>query len=501
MTKDLRSFLADAEKVNKLYRITKEVDPKTQLGVLADESDRALLIENVKGFEGWQIASNFNQSRDMEMVGLGVSTREEVLTKLAAAIDAGPKPLKFVENPACQEIVWEGDEANLNNLPIGWHSELDGGKYIGSGVGVVVDPETGNHNTTWPRIQVGDGKQCGFLIYSRHVSQICAKYHNKGESMPMSVSIGHHPSIDIAASLSIHHPSCGELNWASSIAGEDMEFARCANGVPVPAHAEIVLEGECPAGVVQDEGPFGNYMGTYSAGPMARDGVQKAVVFRINRITMRTKPVYRHLNSTIWTEHQRLCMLPIEAKLKTSLLELGHDVHDIHIPSWGGCGLTIIQMTPRGPGEAEQAMLKATMWEDTTLGYMSHTVVVVNRDVNIYDARDVMWAISVRTDWGKPIQQVFNTMCSPLRAGGERVKGMPYRLSGKAMINASILPAKDDFDWWDTNRAWPKGFGKFNLEDFVENYAPTEPRKVRNVTHEEMVAIKPGKHKPEIADD
>jgi 3-polyprenyl-4-hydroxybenzoate decarboxylase len=191
-------------------------------------------------------------------------------------------------------------------------------------------------------------------------------------------------------------------------------------------------------------------------------------------------------------------MLPIEAKLLVALKELGHDVHDLHIPSWGGCGLTIIQMTPRGPGDAEQAMLKSTMWEDTTLGYMSHTVVAVNRDVNIYDARDVMWAISVRTDWGKPVQQIFDTMCSPLRAGAARVKGAPYRLSGKAMINASILPAKDDFDWWDTNRAWPKGFGKYKLEDFVENYTPTEARKVRNVSHEESVAVKPGKYKPEI---
>ena len=498
MGKDLRSFLADAEKSDKLYRITREVNPAEHMGVLADESDKALLVENVTGFEGWRIAANFNQNRDMEMVGMGVDSREDVIKKLAACIDEGPKPLKMVDKGPCQETIWDGEDANLNKLPIAIHSELDGGKYIGSGVGVVVDPDTGHHNTTWPRIQVGDGKTCGFLIYSRHVSEICAKYHSKGAAMPMSVSIGHHPAIDITASLSIHHPDCGELAYASSVAGEDMEFVMCANGVPATAHAEVVIEGEVPAGVLQDEGPFGNYMGTYAAGPMARDGVQKALVFKINRITMRRNPVYRHLNSTVWTEHQRLCMLPMEAKLYTAIKEMGMLVHDIHIPSWGGCGLTIIQMTPRGPGEAEQAMLKATMWEDTTLGFMSHTVVAVNRDVNIYDARDVMWAISVRTDWGQPIQQIFNTPASPLRAGAERVKGLPYRLSGKAMINASVLPPQDDFVWWDINRAWPKGHGSFRLEDFVDNYYPSEPGKVRNVSHEEMVAIKPGKYKPEV---
>ena len=499
MGKDLRSFLADAEEANRLYRITKEIDPNSQIGVLANQSDRALLFENVKGFDGWQIASNFNHNREMEMVGLGVGSREDVIKKLAHCIDQGPRPRTVVTESPVQEIVWEGEDANLNRLPVGQHSELDGGRYIGSGIGIVVDPETGLHNTTWPRIQVGDGKTCGFLIYSAHVSQIAAKYAAAGQAMPMAVSIGHHPAIDIAASLSIHHPTCGELDFASSIAEEDVEFTKCGSiDIEVPSSAEIVLECEVPPSVVQDEGPFGNYMGTYAAGPMARDGVQKAVVINVKRITMRRNPIYRHLNSTIWTEHQRLCMLPIEANLYTALREMGLDVHDVYIPGWGGCGLTIIQMTPRGEGEAESAMLKATLWEDTTLGFMSHTAVAVNRDVNIYDARDVMWAISVRTDWGKPIQQIFNTPASPLRAGARRVKGLPYRLSGKAMINATALPPKDDFDWWDQNRAWPNGYGKYDLADFVDDYQPTEARMRRVVSHDEMVAIKPGKFKPAI---
>jgi 2,5-furandicarboxylate decarboxylase 1 len=499
MAKDLRSFLDDAQNADKLYRVSREADPHTQIGTLADESDRVLLFENVKNYEGWRVACNLNQNRDMEMVGLGVDKREDVVKKLSECIDLGPQPHIVVDSAPVQEIVWEGEEANLNRLPVVQHSELDGGTYIGSGVGVFVDPETGIHNTTWPRIQVGDGRTCGFLIYSPHVNRIAAKYAAQGQAMPMSVSIGHHPAIDIAASLSIHHPNCGELDYAGSIMGEQMEFVKCiTNGIDVPASAEIIIEGEVPPGIVQDEGPFGNYMGTYSAGPVAKNGVQKAVVFKIKRITMRKKPIFRHLQSTVWTEHQRLCMLPIEANLYIALKEMGLDVHDVYIPTWGGCGLTVIQMTTRGPGEAQAAMLKATQWENTTLSFMSHTVVAVNRDVNIYDARDVMWALSVRTDWGKPVTQIFNTPASSMRAGAQRVKGMPYRLSGKAMIDATVLPPKDDFDWWDTNRAWPMGYGKYSLKDFVENYTPNEEPMIRQTSHDEMVAIKPGSFKPEI---
>ena len=499
MKKDLRSFLADAESADRLYRISKEVDPHTNIGALSDESDRVMLFENIKGYEGWQVAANLCQNRDIEMVALGVDSRDEVIKKLAESIDKGEHSHNVVAESPAQEIVWEGDDANLKRLPVVQHSELDGGPYIGSGIGIVVDPDTGYHNTTWPRLQIADGKTCPWLIYSPHVGRITAKYAKAGKPMPMAISIGHHPLIDITASFSIHHPNCGELDFAGNLLGEPMEFVKCGtNDVDVPASAEIIIEGEVPPGKVMDEGPFGNYLGTYAGGPMAKEGVMKSVIFEVKRITMRKKPIFRHLQSTDWTEHQRLCMLPIEANLYTALLEMGIDVHDVYNPSWGGCCATIIQMTPHGPGQAQAAMLKATLWDDTTLSFMSHLVLAVNRDINIYDARDVMWALAVRTNWGKPITQIFGTPSSPLIPTAEKIKGIPYRLSGKSMIDATTLPPRNDADWWDQNRAWPLGKGKVSLADFVDDYQPTQPPMVRMMSHEEMLASKPGEYKPEI---
>lgn len=499
MKNDLRSFLTDAEKADRLYRISKQVDPHTNIGALADESDRVLLLENIKGYDDWRIACNFCQNRDNEMVALGVNSRDEVVKKLAACIDKEVHSHDVVSESPAQEIVWEGDDANLQRLPVVQHSELDGGPYIGSGIGIVVDPDTGLHNTTWPRLQIADGKTCPWLIYSPHVGRITAKYAKAGKTMPMAISIGHHPLIDITASFSIHHPNCGELDFAGNLLGEPMKFVKCGTiDVDVPASAEIIIEGEVPPGQVQDEGPFGNYLGTYAGGPMAKEGVIKSVIFKVKRITMRKNPIFRHLQATVWTEHQRLCMLPIEANLFTALLEMGIDVHDIYIPSWGGCGVTIIQMTSHGPGEAQAAMLKATLWDNTTLSFMSHLVVAVNRDVNIYDARDVMWAIGVRTNWGNPITQIYGTPTSPLRPSSETIKGIPYRIGGKALIDATILPPKNDFDWWDQNRAWPLGKGKVSLADFVDDYQPKQEAMGRIMSHEEMLALKPGEFKPGI---
>jgi UbiD family decarboxylase len=497
--KDLRSFLEDAKKADMLHVIDGEVDPLRNVGALCDESEKALMFRNVKGYEGWQVVSNLVDNRDIEQVVFGVKNRSDVVRAMAAAMDAGPSPHEFESNPVCQEVIWEGDDANLLRLPIVQHSELDGGPYIGSAIGIVKDPETGLHNTTWPRVMVGDGKDCPFMIFSPHVSEIAGKYAKLGKPMPMALSIGNHPGVDIAASISVHHPNCGELDFASSILGEKMKFAKCTSiDVDVPSNSEIIVEGETILNHVASEGPFGNYLGTYSTGPMSRDGIQKAPVFRVKRITMRRNPIYRHLQSTVWTEHQRLCMLPMEGVLFNALKEMHIDVHDVYIPSWGGCSATIIQMTPRAAGEAQDALLKASLWENTTISFMSHLCVAVSKDVDIYDARDVLWAMAIRTNWADDSHIIPGTRSSPLMPVAHKVPGVPYRRSSKALIDATVLPPKDDGEWWDQNRAWPMGKGRVSLADFVPSLKGHSNAMQRLVGHAESIARKPGGRVPEI---
>jgi len=499
MVKDLRSFLADAESRDMLYRITKEVDPNTNMAALCDEAEKTVLFDKVKGYPGWSVAANLASNRDIETVGFGVEKREDVVAAMAAAMDRGPVEPKVVASAPCQEIVWEGDDADLSKLPIARHSELDGGRYIGSAIGIVVDPETGRHNTTWPRMMIDNGRECPFMIFSPHVNLIAAKYAQMGKPMPMALSIGHHPAVDIAASISIHHPNCGELDYAESIQGSPFEYVKCGSiDINVPASAEIIVEGETIPNHVSNEGPFGNYLGTYTTGPISKDGVQKAPVFKVKRITMRKNPIFRHLQATVWTEHQRLCMLPMEGVLFNALREMGVNVHDVYIPSWGGASLTVIQMSPRGPGEARDALLKAAMWENTTIGFMSQLAVAVNRDVDIYDARDLAWALTIRANWEKDANIINGTRSSPLSPAAAKIPGVPYRLGSKTLIDATLLAPQNDSEWWDYARAWPKGKGRVRLEDFVD-----DPRGLRikdqrrTLSHADMLAMKPGGSRPE----
>ena len=491
MPSDLRSFMKDAEAAGKLFRVSREVDPLTNLAALADEAQHAILFDNVKGYDGWPVVANLANDRAMEAVGLRTS-RGEVVQAVARGYDKGPGPHRVVGSGPVKEVVWKGHDASLKRLPIAIHSELDGGPYIGSGIGIVKDPDTGLHNTTFPRVQVGDGQNCPLMIYSPHVARIMGKYAQRGQSMPMAVVIGHHPAWEWAAASSMHHPGCGELDYVSSLLGEETEFVKGETiDVDVPAWAEIVIEGEISFGRVADEGPFGNYVGTYASGAMAKSGVQKAPVYQVKCITTRKNPIFRHLQATVWTDHQRLVMLPVEAHLYTALLEMGIDVHDVYCPPFGGCSLTVIQMTPRAPGDSKDALLKATMWENTTIPFMNHVSMAVNRDVNVYDARDLMWALTIRTNWGKDVTVIPGTRSSPLMPASELVPGSMFRIGGKAMLDATHLPPRTNSEWWDFNRVWPMGKGTVALEDFVAGYQGVPLRMERMVGAESMPAGAP----------
>ncbi len=485
MSSDLRTFLEDAHTAGRLYRVTREVDPLKNLAALCDEADRPIVFENVAGYRGWKVVANLANNRDTEAIAFRVA-RDEVVRAVARALDRGPAEHKVVKTGPVKEVIWQGEDADVKRLPVVVNSELDGGPYISGGIGVVVDPDTKLHNTTFPRFQVADGRKCPLFIYSPHVRQIMGKYAKLGKPMPMAIVIGHHPAWEVAAASSMHHPRWGELDLVGSLLGEETELVRCETiDVDVPASAEIVIEGEVLLGVVQDEGPFGNYVGTYASGPMARAGVQKAPVFQVRCITMRKNPIYRHLQAVVWTDHQRLVNLSIEAHLWTALVESGLEVHDVYCPPWGGCSLTVIQMTPRAPGDARDALLKAMLWENTTLSFISHLAIAVNRDVNIYDARDLIWAMTVRANWGKDVTIIPGMRSSPLMPASERIPGNLFRLAGKGMVDATHLPPKDDSEWWDLYRVWPQGKDKVALKDFVEGFQATPLRMERMVGPEE----------------
>jgi UbiD family decarboxylase len=191
-------------------------------------------------------------------------------------------------------------------------------------------------------------------------------------------------------------------------------------------------------------------------------------VIEVKAITMRHDAIFRHLQATNISDHHALVALPMEARLFNEIRDVEGfiDLKDVHVPYWGGCFLTIVQMTPNYEGQAKDVLLAGM-----SSSYLHPKVVVaVDEDVDIYDARDVMWAIATRVNPATDIITVAGTRNHPMDPSVPQISapgGRWQRLGGKVGIDATkpstaFPDRRKVFD-----RVRPMGHGTVNLKDFI----------------------------------
>jgi len=254
-----------------------------------------------------------------------------------------------------------------------------------------------------------------------------------------------------------------ELEVASRLLGEPVELVKCETiDVEVPAHAEIVIEGLVKAGAREEEGPFGEFQ-CYSAG----EGLNQ--VFEVTAITMRSDAIYRNIQATEFTEHQRLNMIPVEADIYNRIHTLpGLELHDVFIPPWGSQWLVIIQLTAEYEGQVNEALMASL-----SSSYLHPKITIaVDRDVDLENPAEILWAVSTRVN---PERDILTTSgnrihpmdisCPQLAPPGEKTW---QRTGGKMGINATkpSLFQKKERDKF--TRCRPMGWGSVRVEDFVE---------------------------------
>jgi 2,5-furandicarboxylate decarboxylase 1 len=466
MASDLRTYLADLK--GELLRVDKPVDPLTELGALCSESDRPLLFSQIKGYPGWRICDILAKTRTAQAVILG-TTPDQVLPELTTRLAHGPRPWKVVADGPVREIIWRGDDADLLRLPVAVHTIGDAAPYIGGGMAVTKDPDTGIQNVAFLRVQCSNGRRAPFSMAPRHNYEHYRKYEAQGQPMPMAMVIGHHPAYEIAANYSGRY-GVDEFELAGSLLGETVEMVPCETiDLHVPAHAEIVIEGLVPPHVRENEGPFGEFQGYKS------DGVRPKEVWEITAITMRREAVYRHLQATVATDHQRLVALPMEAGIFERVRDVGGriDLHQVNVPPWAGNFLVVLQLTPQAEGQAKDALMAAL-----SSSYLHPKIAVaVDDDVDPFDAQDVFWSLATRVN---PSQDVFiidgtNGHRLDMSLPVVNSPGKPFRRRGSKMGIDATKPSlyrpeqRDEFE-----RALPMGSGRVRLADFLAEALPAD---------------------------
>lgn len=457
MPSSLRTFLKEIDK--DILRIKKKVDPETQIGDLCSQSEQSLMFENIKGFPGWRICDLLVKDRTRQAIALK-TTPENVVKHLSEKINKGPGKTRILQTGPVKEKMLKGKKASFKSIPFCVHHPRDGGPYIGSGMCVVRDPDTGFQNVAMHRIQIKGPHHGAVSLFSPHSKSILKKYEQKKKPAPMAVVIGHHPCFEIATNYFGPHDTWSEHELAASLLGETVDMVRCENSeILVPAHAEIVLECEIKPGATEMEGPFGEFHNYYASEVAPKPRLD------IKTVTMRENAIYRHLNSTPYTDHQPLAVLPGEARLFDQLQRKGIKIHDVFIPPWGGLFVMVIQVTGKTEEEVRDAMM-AALFSPVLL--LTKTVIAVDDDIDIYDAKDIMYALGTRVNPEKDIIQITGTTGIPYDLSLPEIPEVPpLRRGAKLAIDATKPPMakkklRDRFE-----RISPKGWGKVFLKDFI----------------------------------
>lgn len=428
---DFRTFLNTLEAEGDLLRIGTPVAPRFELSAYVrrscDISGPAFVFEQVLGYPDWTVVGgSFGVLRRL-LRALGCERREAI--ERYAAVQARPIPAVVLPGAAPHQAQrWEGDAVDLGRLPIPTHSGLDAGPYITAGVQVVRDPTGKLQHLGIHRMQVKGPRRLGFWGGNfRRITRAHLKNEENGAPTEMAVVLGAPPAYLIAATARVPH-HVDKTGLAGGLLGRPLELYRCWTvDLAVPA-AEIVLEGVLLPDVREEEGPFGEMTGCYS-------GTRSAPVMEVRAITMRERPIFQDaLTGMPMTEDQTLMWLP----RTVAIMEDARRVHpEVVAVNWsvedGEIYRAVVAIKKRVQTEPWNVIAHVLSGNS-----LVKTCVVVDEDIDVYDARQVAWAINTRVQPHRDLH-VFPTMVgAPLDPSAS----LPNQ-SSKLGIDATIPLGED----------------------------------------------------------
>jgi 2,5-furandicarboxylate decarboxylase 1 len=414
---DLRGFLRWSEAEGQLVTIRRPVDPRLEMAriVHAFEGRPVLFADPERA--GWQVAAGVCARRGHFARALGTD-EQGLIPRLVSALDHPVSP-PVVASAACQEVVCR--DPNLNTVPILTHLAGDGGPYVTAGVAVIRDPDLGRNVSFHRLMQIGPRSFSARIVEGRGTDTAWRKAAANGQALEVAICLGAPIHVLLAASMS---PPQGvdELALAHSLAPTPV--ARCFTvDLEVPAECEAVLEGRI-TGRMADEGPFIDLTETW-------DGVRQQPVIEIQCLTHRRSPIYQALLPG-GLEHKLLMGLPREPTVYQAVSGVA-DCRAVSITLGGMSWLhAVVQIAKHSPDDGRRAAVAAFQGH----GSLKH-VVVVDEDVDPFDAAAVEWAIATRFQADRDLLIWPDEPSSSLDPSARLVPGRKAR-SAKMGLDATI---------------------------------------------------------------
>lgn len=448
---DLREYIELVRRLDKVQTY-EDVDWNLEMGAITElhctrPDGPLLMFDKVKGYPaGFRVVSNAVNTASRVALALGLPhdaskiDMVKALRRKLAGISTLVPPVEVASGPVTQNIL-TGDDVDILKFPVPrWH-ELDGGRYIGTGAMIVMrDPDDGSINIGCYRVQAFEKDVATIhIVAQRHGALIRNKYWERGQRVPVAVVCGQDPLLWYASTMAVPR-GVSEYDYAGALRNRPIEVMKGPKtGLPIPASAEIVLEGEIllPGEETRIEGPMGEW-----AGYFAGDALPEPI-FRVQSIMHRDDPILfgAPVNIGAYDFYNGACI--IGSALAWNKL-------DNHVPGIQGLWISsearsgimiIVSIRQMYPGHAKQVAIAATGINDR----LNRWVIVVDDDIDPSNIGEVLWALGTRCDPATAIDTIDG--CWGMRS--DPLLDPEKRARGEITSSKGLIYACKPYHWKD----------------------------------------------------
>ena len=359
------------------------------IGAVLDGNPRAVHFK-AAGPEHAELVGNVMGSRRRLARALDTDERG-LLATLNARLNRLHPPVKVSSQQApVQQVVLKDDDADLTALPVHLQHGADAAPYISAGIDFALFPGTGFTNVGCRRIMLRGPRQAGVdLIAPSDMRAIYLEAAARHEPVPVAYAVGSHPADFLAAMVAL--PSVNELDIVGAMRGQPAPVVKCVTSdIYVPADAEYVIEGFLdPAGHVEPEGPYGEYVGYYGV-------VKRNPVLHVTAITHREDALFQTVTIggrfLARTDTAHLTTIKTESAAWAALMTSVREPLAVHaMPSSGGMYNVRVALRQRVPGDARNAIAAV---------FGSHAeakhVFAFDPDIDVLSDEETDWALATR---------------------------------------------------------------------------------------------------------
>lgn len=408
MAKCWNDFLRRLEKnQGQVLRVGESLDPNgyetgAYIKLLEGKGKSPVVIfEDVKNLQGepssFKLVHNVFATRSLCAMAIGepASNDQMGLSVRFGELQEKPGPCEIIERneaPVLQNV-WLGAQADVTRLPAARYHEKDAGPYFV--MACLIKSRSGEfYNVTMTKNMVHGPQRLSISAHGvHHLARMIAEYEAAGEPTPVAVVLGHHPAFYLG-SCALTPYGNRDYETISAYMGEPLRLVSSASlgdDFLVPADAEIIIEGFIPPGVREPQNPFGEISGHYQNRMMAPVIDVKAICFRENAVMEAISPSR--------AEHFNLGSVPKEGSVFNSIKRVVPEVTAVYLPHSGcgrfSCYISLIKHTFRDVQAA--AMIAFTEVMNLKL------VVVVDDEIDVFNEKEVMWAVTTQTRWDKDV--------------------------------------------------------------------------------------------------